>query len=184
VMLFSSCEKQTENITDTTAKISAYTPKTQIDPDEEFDGITFGMTDYDIIAFLGKKPDFIHKTDDELSIENIDYLHEEHFNISNAYVEYHFNDDHVLNEIKYFYTYDESEQEQLMNDYEVIKEEILRRYPEEISTFFFEDETFLMIYTENRNILFSVSTDYYFINLSIEEYRAGIDPPRPDTPIG
>ena len=106
VMLFTACEKQTENITDTSIETSA---PTQIDPSEEFDGVLFGMSNYEIISVLGKKPDFIRKRNDEQSSGFIEYWDEEHFNVSNADVTYYYEYDQII-QFDYSYHYDESEQ--------------------------------------------------------------------------
>ena len=172
VMLFSSCEKQTENITDTTAEISVDAPKTQIDPAEEFGGITFGMTKDEVVNFLGKKPDFTYESNDEYTAYNyMEYWNEEQLNISNADVQYRYDKDYALHCVKFFYNYDESAQEQFMNDYEVIKEEILKRYPEETWIYSYNYKTVLTIYTENRRIFLNDSIDVSRISVMIEEYE-------------
>ena len=181
-MLFTACEKQTENITDTTAKISAYTPKTQIDPADEFDGITFGMTKDEIISFLKKEPKFTVEDDSKYTINHIEYWDEEHFNVSNAVVEYRYKNDQALLYISYNYYYNDSEQEQFMNDYEIIKEEILRRYPEQIWVDYDikedNDKIAMTIYTENRIIDFDVYTDILWIKVIISEYEPTEDTPQ------
>ena len=161
VFLFSSCSKS--------API-------QIDPSEEFNGITFGMAPEELISFLEKEPDIISKTDDGLFIDYIEFWNEEHFNVSNAEVMYCFTiDTDILDCIVYFYCYDESEQEQVLNDYKIIKEEILRRYPEEIWTYSYNNENdeipTLIIHTENREILLCTFPDMLKIGVMIEEHH-------------
>lgn len=178
VMLFSSCEKQTENIPDTTAEISVDASKTQIDPIEEFDGVLFGMSSYEIISVLGKKPDLIQKRNYEHSPSYMEYWDEDHFNVSNAKVTYYCEYDHVM-KIYYDFNYDDSEQEQYLNDFAIIKEEILRRYPEEIRTYDYNDEdddsiTYI-IHTENRSIYLNTFTDIFTIDVSITEYDPAED---------
>lgn len=177
-MLFSSCEKQTENITDTTAEITMDTPKTQIDPAEEFGGITFGMTQDEVISIIGKKPDYIVKNDDGYSwtLNTVTYFNGEHFNVSTTKATYCFEKDNdMLCKIVYDYYYNESEQEQFLNDYDVIKEEILRHYPEEIwidsRNYEDDDSSSLTIYTENREVFFSADRDISNIGVMIEECR-------------
>lgn len=171
VMLFTACEKQTENITDTSIEASA---PTQIDPSEEFDGVLFGMTKDEVIGFLGKDPDFIFEPDDNSYDYNyIAYHDEEHFNVSAAAITYCFTRyDGALRRMIYEFSRDESEHEQLISDCEVIKEEIINRYPEEICTFFSDDETDLTIYTENRSIFLHVGNT--LIRVFVDEYLPGI----------
>ena len=180
IMLFSACGNQTENITDTTTESYTETsaPKTQIDPAEEFGGITFGMTQDEVISIVGKKPDGIPKPVDGplFPYYHIEYWKEEHFNVSNADVAYFFEKDtDALRRIDYDYYYDESEQEQFLKDYDVIKEEILRRYPEEIWTYSYNDESdedpSLTIYTENRKVCLCAFTDILDMGVMIEEYE-------------
>ena len=175
IMLFSACVNQTENITDTTTEsyIETSAPKTQIDPAEEFGGITFGMTQDEVLSIVGKKPDYTLET-------YFGYWNEEHFNVSNAIVWYSFKKDNdKLCFIGYDYSYDESEQEQLMNDYAIIKDEILRRYPEEIWIDNYTDENDLYsityIYTENRCISLGLFPKLLNIDVSIEEYNSDTD---------
>lgn len=174
-MIFSTCKNSTENITDTTAEsyIETSAP-TQIDPTEEFGGILFGMNNYEIISILGKKPDFIRKRNDEYSPGYIEYWDEEHFNVGNAKVTYCCEYDQVLHNVDYHYHYDDSEQEQYMNDFAAIKEEILRRYPEEVRTYNYNSETdssiTYIIHTENRSIYLNTFTNIFTIDVSIKEY--------------
>ena len=170
VMLLPSCEKQLENITDTTAEnyIETSAPKTQIDPAEEFGGIAFGMTKDNVLSIVGKKPDYILET-------YFGYWNEEHFNVNSDSVEYRFKENNMLHNIAYDYYYNESEQEQFLNDYNAIKEEILRRYPEEIwidsRNYENDDHSSLTIYTENRKVFLFAYTDILMIGVMIEEYK-------------
>ena len=175
IMLFSACGNQTDNSVEESIQ-------TQIVPSEEFGGITFGMTDYEVVSILGKNPDFALET-------YFGYWNEEHFNLSNANVTYYFEENsNMLWRVHYDYYYDESEQERFMNDYEVIKEEILRRYPEEIWTYSNNYEnaehSSLTIYTENRSIFLHASTDYLHISMLIEVFRPGIDNTRIGIAVG
>ena len=61
-----------------------------------------------------------------------------------------------------------------MNDFATIKEEIIRRYPEEIWTYFYNDENdeepSLTIHTENRKVFLCAFPDMSKIGVMIEEY--------------
>ncbi|MCH5348401.1 MAG: hypothetical protein J1E40_03695 [Oscillospiraceae bacterium] len=162
IVLFTACGKQTDNSVEESIQ-------TQIDPAEEFDGITLGMTKEEIISILGKKPDLIHERTYEYSSGHMEYWGEDHFNVSNADVKYYYEND-ILNYIEYNYNYDDPEQEQFLNDLAIIKEEILRRYPEEIRKYFSEDETILTILTENRSIFLYTFTNTLSIDVRISEY--------------
>lgn len=170
IMLFSACRNSTESTVDSSVENSA---PTQIDPSEEFDGVLFGMSYYEIISVLGKKPDFIRKRNDEQSSGFIEYWDEEHFNVGNADVTYYYEYDQIIR-FDYSYHYDESEQEQFMNDFAAIKDEILRRYPEEIQTYYnYENEddgdSSIHIKTENRAIILDAHPNILWINVWIRE---------------
>ena len=172
VILFSACEKQTKYVPDSAAKITVNTSKTQIDPAEEFGGITFGMTKDEVISFLDKDTYYVFESNDGFFVNYIECWYEEQFNISDAVVEYRYKDDGVIYCIAYNYVYYEPEQEQFMNDYAIIMEEILRRYPEEIwisSKYNKTDDVItLEINTENRSIILYVHTDASRIFVAIE----------------
>ncbi|MCH5348402.1 MAG: hypothetical protein J1E40_03700 [Oscillospiraceae bacterium] len=167
IMLFSACDNQTDNSVEESIQ-------TQIDPTEEFGGITFGMTQDEVINLIGEKPYSTYGSDDIDSDYNyIVYHDKEHFTAVASSVTYCFKrDDGALRRMVYDYSYNES-------DYESIKEEIIRRYPEEICTYFFNDETDLTIYTENRSIFFHASNLH--ISIFIDEYRPGVYDTRSDT---
>ncbi|MCH5192987.1 MAG: hypothetical protein J1F11_03430 [Oscillospiraceae bacterium] len=171
IMLFSACNSKSV--------------QTQIDPAEEFDGITFGMTKDEIINFLGKEPDIIFETDDDdRDYNDIWYMHEEHFNISDVDVIYSLKRDaNVLCRVDYSFPNDEYTPNQFMNDYNAVKEEILRRYPGEVQIDSqYSDRTILNISTENRRVVFSANDNLY-MHISIEEYRPGSDSTRSDSDI-
>lgn len=176
VMLFTACGNQTDN----SVKESTPTPApAQIDPAEEFDGILFGMTKYDVVSLLGKKPDRICERYNERSDSYMECQDEEHFNVGNADVTYYYEYGQLI-EIDYKYNYDDSEQEQYMNALAIIKEEILRRYPEEIHTDDHSDETddgsiTYIFYTENRCIYLHTYANLLIIDLSISEYDPAED---------
>ena len=173
VMLFAACENRTENAPDSTAEISVNTATTQIDPAEEFGGITFGMTQEEVISFHEKEPDFIYEPDsNSFDYNYISYDAEEYFNVIADAVTYCFKrEDGALRRMVIDYSYNES-------DYKVIKEELIRRYPEEICTYFSNDETDLTIYTENRSIFFHASNSH--ISIFVDEYIPGIYDTRSD----
>lgn len=177
VMLFTACGNQTDNSIEESVQ-------TQIDPAEEFGGITFGMTQEEVIEFLERKPDVIYESDDEdVESKYIEYWYEEHFNVSNAFVSYSFKKDNdILYFVDYVYNYDESEQEQFMNDYGIIKKEILRRYPKEIWIDNYNDENDIYstmdIYTENRSISLGIYPKLLIILVTIEEYNPIEDDPQ------
>ena len=172
IVLFAACGNQADN------SVEESTP-TQIDPAKEFDGILFGMTKYDVVSLLGKKPDCIHERYNERSDSYMEYRDEEHFNVGNADVTYSYEYGQLI-EIDYHYNYDDPEQEQFISALAAIKEEILRRYPEEIHTDDHSDETddgsiTYIFYTENRCIYLHTYADLLIIYLSISEYDPAED---------
>ena len=166
-MFFTACEKSSPQ---------------QIDPSEEFGGIMFGMTQDEIISLVGKEPDIISSTDDnDLDDYTIWYMHEEYleecFNISDVHVVYWLKkDDNKLCCVDYSFYY--NGQKQFKDAYETVKAEILRRYPGDIQIDSrYNNYVTIKINTENRHVVFYANEDLY-MNIQINEYRPGIDPPR------
>lgn len=146
VMLFTACKNKANNVSESTTEHISHT---QISPKEEFGGIMFGISDKDFLAAIDRKPDYTHK----YSSLAYEYTDETCFNVSNADVTYNFDDNNKLEKIEFIYYYlDEADQEKVPIDCAIIKKELLERYPEEVHTYFYDDETFLIIQTESREI--------------------------------
>ncbi|MCH5192971.1 MAG: hypothetical protein J1F11_03350 [Oscillospiraceae bacterium] len=163
VMLFAACKNSTENITNTTAEsyIETSAP-TQINPAEEFNGITLGMTKDEIINTLGKQPDRVTNS-------NIKYNNESYFNIENAEVSYFINDVYGLIFVSATYHYPTGS-EQKMIDYTSIKEELFKRYPQETFTEFSEEDNNLKFNTENRYVSLSAADeDSLYVIIGIDD---------------
>lgn len=137
VMLFTACEKSSPQ---------------QIDPAEEFGGITFGMTKDEIIDFLGKEPFSISETDNNaLDYNNIWYLYEEFYNVSSSLITYYFDDYGKFYKI----TVDYFDSKQVFSDYAVIKETVLKNYPPKTYNpriYDYGEDDVLDYNTENRSI--------------------------------
>ena len=147
IMIFTACKNSSDNI-------SNIPVQTQIDPTEEFGGITFGMTKEEVIDIHGREPDetFEHGT--------IIYKNETFFNIGNAQANYAFDDNGKLYTIFISYTYyKDSEDNSFKDDYDSIKEEFSIRYPDlkkdltypEEPINYEEDE--LWAHTDNRSVI-------------------------------
>ena len=171
----SSSETTTETTTETT--IESTTTKSieellqlQVGPAEEFDGITFDMTKNEIIELLGQPDNIVKRnTGTVLAVNCIEYFDKIYFNVSNDLIRYVFDENDVLSRVDYLSFYDESNREQLMKDYESIKEELLKRYPEEICTYFSNEETDLMLDTPNRSVSLSADTELLILMSGIDK---------------
>ena len=165
IMLFSACVNQTENITDTTTEscIETSAPKTQIDPAEEFGGVLFGMTKDEVIAALGREPDYTYSSGNSIS-----YKRQVFFNVAVDGVDYDFDENGNLDYIFITCSY-RSAKEQMPIDIERIKEELSKRYPEypeKTKTYIYENSEDLSLFTENRLISLNIYDDLFTLSIS------------------
>ena len=147
VMLFTACEKSSPQ---------------QLDPAEEFDGITFGMTKDEIISSLGKEPDSISEAG------TIWYMGEEFYNVSNASIDYFFDDYGKFYYIVVYYF----DSKQVWNDYDVIKETVLKNYPPKTYNpriYDYGEDDVLDYNTENRSIFLSLLDGDISLRISVAE---------------
>ena len=147
VILFSSCSKSAP---------------TQIDPSEEFDGITFGMTKDEIISFLGKEPDTISEAG------TIWYMDENFFNVNNASIYYLFDDHGKFYKI----TVDYFDSKQVFSDYAVIKETVLKNYPPKTYNpriYDYGEDDLLDYNTENRSIYLRLLNGVISLDIKVNE---------------
>lgn len=134
-----------------------------IDHSENLDSITLGMTKEQVIDTIGRQPD---EDWGLLGLDLCSYDDELCFNVSNANVQYNFNDDMLYRiQISYFYP---SEEEQLSIDFVTIKEELLNSYPEETRKDFHDEGTELSFYADNAYVTLSSETYADVIMVTIE----------------
>lgn len=143
VMLFTACEKSSPQ---------------QIDPSEEFGGITFGMTQDEIISFLGIESNIISETDyndfdysTAITTNSIWRMNAEFYNVSDAFITYNFDDYGKFYKI----TVDYFDSKQVFSDYAIIKETVLKNYPPKTYNpriYDYGEDDLLDYNTENRSI--------------------------------
>ena len=142
-IFFTACSNNQNNSLESSSETTVLT---QIAPEEEFDGVLFGMTMEDVISTIGREPDANSPETGTLIYNNLVF-----FNIKTDYIAYNF-EDNRLTRISAWYEYQDhgiSVIEQLWNDYTTIKEELLKRYPKDSV---FESADDLDIYTQDRGI--------------------------------
>ena len=142
------------------------TVPTQIAQEEDFGGVTFGMTRKEILDTIGRQPD--NEVDEIIWYYEDVYFHESYGIAPKS--EYHFDDNDILHQITCYYIYelDGSEQEQIETDYAAIKKELFERYPIEICTDFHENEENAEMTLDTKNRHISVFYDDFYIIVSIE----------------
>lgn len=162
VMLLTACVHITINLPESSAETAVHT---QIDPSEEFNGALFGMTMEEAIDAIGYQPNSISQDLDACAYYDVEFL-----GVKTTVVNYWFdNDGDKFGDIGIFCEYlDESEKEQLPIDYAIIKEELLKRYPEEIRTDYYEKDEYISFTTENRRV--SLKYNEYRIFVLISPY--------------
>ena len=158
VMFFTACGNQTDN------SIEESIP-TQIDPAEEFGGVTFGMTKEEVIAVLGREPDYTSEDG------RIYYDRQVFFNVAIDSIDYYFDENGNLYSIFIFCFY-ESAKEQMLIDLDHIKEELSKNYPEypdKTRTYIHENNEELSLYTENRSISLSIYDDAFTLSIRVKD---------------
>lgn len=142
IMLFTACKESS-------AEQNTY--------EENFDGVTFGMTQDEVIMVIGREPNYIYTS--ELRSKDkygIWYYSHVFFDVISDETHYFFDDNGNLDSIEVFYRYfdyfDESKIEQMPIDLEHIKEEISKYYPENTLIHIEEINNQLFLFTENRMI--------------------------------
>ena len=154
VMLFSACGNQTNNsVVEST--------QTQIDPAEEFGGVIFGMTLEEVSNAIDEDADYI---DDDFIV----YLHKTFFNVSNASIDYRFDDYGKF----YSISVDYLDSKQVWNDYDVIKETVLKNYPPKTYNpriYDYGEDDVLDYNTENRSIFLCLLDGDISLRISVAE---------------
>ena len=140
--------------------------------EENFDGITFGMTKEEVISVLGRDPDSEHDSENKDGYSMF-YDRQIFFDITAHYVYYSFDGNGHLDFITAHYTYyDESEKEQMPIDLDHIKEELSKyypEYPEKTRTYTHENEEELSLHTENRRISLSIYDHSFSVMITIRD---------------
>ena len=140
IMLFTACKE-------TSTEPNAY--------EENFNGITFGMTKEEVIAIIGRAPDYDYDP-------NIKYKNQIFFDVTTSYVSYHFDENSKLYCIFAVYkSYDESEKEQMSIDLAHVKDELSEYYPENTLTRIDETDNERFLFTESRVIQLKIYDDSF-----------------------
>ena len=146
VMIFTACDKSSTKT---------------IDPAEEFNGVMFGMTKEEVINVIGKQPDNVSDSyGDFLTYEN-----EVYFNITNAQIDYSFDNNGELDGIIIDFSLSESMQDEKPIDFDSIKKELLKRYPEETFTYVKDEDNSFNFVTDTRVV--GLYNDDYFNKVSV-----------------
>ena len=137
--------------------------------EEGFNGITFGMTQNEVITVLDRKPDRSYEFEDKDGY-GIRYYSQKFFDVTTYYVAYHFDENGKLYCILTSYNYfDESEKEQMPIDLEHIKEEISKYYPENTLTRIDEMDNELFLFTESRMICLKTYDDAFTLSIRVKD---------------
>ena len=151
VMIFTACKESSPE---------------QIDNEENFNGITFGMTKEEIITILSKNSDY----EDEYGIE---FKNQIFLNVTTDSVFYYFDENGTMDSIFAFYMYlDESAKEQMPIDLDHIKEELSKyypEYPEKTRTYTYENGEALSLHTENRHISLRIYDHSFSVTITTKD---------------
>ena len=131
--------------------------------EENFNGITFGMTKDEIITVLGREPDSVHES-------KIESKNQMFFDVTADHVDYKFDENGNLYLIWSFYThYNESEKEQMSIDLEHVKEVLSKYYPENTLTRIDELDNQLFLFTESRAIWLRIHDNSFDVVIRVSD---------------
>ena len=145
----------------TACKESSIEQTEQVNYEESFNGITFGMTKEEVIAVLGRAPDYDFESD-------IEYDKQVFLNVTADIINYGFNENGNLDSIRVMTLY-EWAKEQMKIDLDHIKDELLKYYPENTLTRIEEVDNELFLFTENRMICLKTYDDAFDVYIAIRD---------------